>query len=144
VDSFKRLSGHKRALTEFGIEVDEQLIFEGDFEEASGRQAMNHFLKLGMPFTGVVCANDEMAGGVMDTARTHGLKIPDDVSVIGFDNVDFTRFLNPKLTSIDCRIDEMGQMAARCVLKNAYGESDLDIQNTFEPNLVLRESVKSR
>lgn len=144
VDSFKRLSGHKRALTEFGIEVDEQLIFEGDFEEASGRQAMNHFLKLGVSFTGVICANDEMAGGVMDTARTHGLKIPDDVSVIGFDNVDFTRFLNPKLTSIDCRIDEMGQMAARCVLKNAYGESDLDIQNTFEPNLVLRESVKSR
>ena len=144
VDSFKRLSGHKRALAEFGIEVDEQLIFEGDFEEASGRQAMNHFLKLGVSFTGVVCANDEMAAGVMDTARTHGLNIPDDVSVIGFDNVDFTRFLNPKLTSIDCRIDEMGQMAARCVLKNAYGESDLDIQNTFEPNLVLRESVKSR
>jgi LacI family transcriptional regulator len=144
MDSFKRLSGHKRALKEFGIEVDERLIFEGDFEEASGRQAMSHFLKLGVSFTGVVCANDEMAAGVMDTARSKGLNIPDDVSVIGFDNVDFTRFLNPKLTSIDCRIDEMGQMAARSVLKNTYGESDLEIQNTFEPNLVLRESVKSR
>jgi LacI family transcriptional regulator len=144
VDSFKRLSGHKRALAEFGIEVDERLVFEGDFEEASGRQAMNHFLKLGLSLTGVVCANDEMAAGVMDTARSKGLKIPDDISVIGFDNVDFTTYLNPKLTSIDCRIDEMGQMAARCVLKNAYGESDLEIQNTFEPNLVLRESVKSR
>ena len=144
VDSFKRLSGHKRALADFGIEVDERLIFEGDFEEASGRKAMNHFLKLGLSLTGVVCANDEMAAGVMDTARSKGLVVPDDISVIGFDNVDFTTYLNPKLTSIDCRLDEMGQMAARCVLKNTYGESDLEVQHTFEPNLVLRESVKSR
>lgn len=144
VDSFKRLAGHKRALAEFGLEIEERLFYEGDFEEASGRKAMEHFLKLGIPFTGIVCANDEMAAGAMDTARINGLAIPNDISVIGFDNVDFTNYLNPKLTSIGCRIDEMGQMAARCVLKNAYGKSDLEIQNTFEPNLVLRESVKSR
>ncbi len=144
VDSFKRLTGHKRALAEFGIEIDERLTFEGDYEEASGRQAMKHFLQLGIPFTGVVCANDEMAAGALDTGRTQGLMVPDDISVIGYDNVDFTNYLNPKLSSIDCRIDEMGLMAARCTLKNAYGERDLEIQNTFEPNLVLRESVKSR
>jgi len=144
VDSFKRLAGHKRALAEFGLEIDERLVFEGDFEEASGRQAMKHFLQLGIPFSGVICANDEMAAGAMDTARTRGFSVPDDISVIGFDNVEFTDYLNPKLTSIGCKIDEMGQMAARCVLKNAYGESDLEIQNTFEPNLVFRESVKSR
>jgi LacI family transcriptional regulator len=62
--------------------------------------------------------------------------------VIGYDNVRFTRYLHPKLSSIDCRIDEIGQMAARCVLKNVYGEKDLEIQNTFEPQLILRESVK--
>ena len=144
MDSFKRLAGHKRALAEFGLEIDERLVFEGDFEEASGRQAMKHFLQLGIPFSGVICANDEMAAGAMDTARTRGFSVPDDISVIGFDNVEFTDYLNPKLTSIGCKIDEMGQMAARCVLKNAYGESDLEIQNTFEPNLVFMESVKSR
>lgn len=143
-DSFKRLTGHKRAFEEFGIAIDERLLFEGDFEEASGRRAMEHFLQLGIPFTGVVCANDEMAAGVMDTARQNDLAVPDDISVIGYDNVDFTSYLNPKLTSIGCRIKEMGLMAARCVLKNAYNESDLDIINTFEPELVLRESVKSR
>jgi len=143
-DSFKRLAGHKRAFAEFGVEMDERLLFEGDFEEASGRRAMEHFLQLDFPFTGVVCANDEMAAGVMDTARQNGLAIPDDVSVIGYDNVDFTTYLNPKLTSIGCQIREMGRMAARCVLKNAYNESDLEIRNTFEPELVLRESVKSR
>jgi LacI family transcriptional regulator len=143
-ESFKRLAGYKRAFAEYGVEIDERLLFEGDFEEASGRRAMEHFLQLDVPFTGVVCANDEMAAGVMDTARQKGLTIPDDVSVIGYDNVDFTTYLNPKLTSIGCQIREMGQMAARCVLKNTYNASDLEIRNTFEPELVLRESVKSR
>ena len=85
-----------------------------------------------------------MAAGAMDTARSQGFSIPEDISFIGFDNVDFTHFLHPRLSSIGCRISEMGAMAARCVLKNAYGERDLEIQNTFEPILVLRESVKSR
>ena len=90
VDSFKRLSGHKRALKEYGLEVDEQLVFEGDFEEASGRSAMTYLLSLDIPFTGVICANDEMAAGAMDTARKKGVRVPDDLSGIGYDNVGFT------------------------------------------------------
>ena len=143
-DSFKRLTGHKRAMQEFGLEVNEQLIIEGDFEEASGRAAMQQLLSLGISFTGVVCANDEMAAGAIDIARKQGIGVPDDISVIGYDNVYFTNYLNPRLSSIGCRISEMGQMAARCVLKNTYGQTDLEIQNTFKPRLVLRESVKSR
>ncbi|MDX2418769.1 MAG: LacI family DNA-binding transcriptional regulator [Xanthomonadales bacterium] len=143
-DSFKRLAGHKRAMREFDLEVDEKLIIEGDFEEASGRAAMKQLLSLGISFTGVVCANDEMAAGAIDIARKQGISVPDDISVIGYDNVYFTQYLNPKLSSIGCRISEMGQMAARSVLKNAYGQNNLEIQNTFKPRLVLRESVKSR
>ena len=143
-DSFKRLAGHKRAMQEFDLEVNEKLIIEGDFEEASGRAAMQQLLSLGISFTGVVCANDEMAAGAIDIARKQGISVPDDISVIGYDNVYFTQYLNPKLSSIGCRISEMGQMAARCVLKNTYGQTDLEIQNTFKPRLVLRESVKSR
>ena len=143
-DSFKRLAGHKRAMQEFDLEVNEKLIIEGDFEEASGRAAMKQLLSLGISFTGVICANDEMAAGAIDIARKQGISVPDDISVIGYDNVYFTQYLNPKLSSIGCRISEMGQMAARCVLKNAYDQPDLTIQNTFKPRLVLRESVKSR
>ena len=143
-DSFKRLAGHNAAMREFGLEVNEQLIIEGDFEEASGREAMRQLLQRDIPFTGLVCANDEMAAGAMDTAREKGIKVPDDISVIGFDNVSLANYLHPKLASIGCRIAEMGQMAARCVLKEAYGEKEIKIQNTFKPRLVLRESVKSR
>jgi LacI family transcriptional regulator len=142
MDAMKRLAGHTRALKEFGLELDEQLVREGDFEETSGREAMDHLIQTGQDFTGVVCANDEMAAGAMVASRDQGLNIPDDISVIGYDNVHFTRYLHPKLSSIDCRIDEIGQMAARCVLKNVFGEKDLEIQNSFVPPLILRESVK--
>jgi LacI family transcriptional regulator len=140
-DSFKRLSGHKRALKEFGLEIDEQLIYEGNFEEISGADAMEHLLQTCKPFTALICANDEMAAGAYDVARKEGLRIPNDLSVIGYDNVVLTHYLYPKLSSIDCHIKEMGQMAARLVIKDVYGEENLEIQNTFEPHLVSRASV---
>lgn len=142
-DSMKRLMGHKRALAEFGLSLDERLMFEGNYEESSGRQGMEHLLAGGIPFSGLVCGNDEMAAGAMGTAHDNGFAIPDDLSVIGFDNVFFTRYTYPELSSIDCPIDEMGRMAARCVLKNAYGEDGFEIQNRFEPSLVRRASISS-
>ena len=141
-DSFKRLSGHKRALKEFGLEIDEQLIFEGDFEEYSGSEAMEYLIQLGKPFTGLICANDEMAAGAFNIARKEGLRIPEDLSVIGYDNVILANFPHPKLSSIYCHVQEMGQMAARWVIKHVYGKNNYEIQNTFEPYLVPRASVK--
>ena len=78
----------------------------------------------------------------MGVAREAGIKVPDDLSVIGYDNVFFTDYMNPKLTSIGCCISDMGQMAARMVLKKAYGAEDLTIQHSFKPSVVMRESVK--
>jgi LacI family transcriptional regulator len=140
-DSNKRLMGHERALKEFGLRLNEQLMFEGNYEEASGRAGMEHLLGLGIPFSAVICGNDEMAAGAMGIAREKGFTIPDDFSVIGFDNVSFTRYLHPTLSTIDCPISEMGKMAARCVLGNAYGRDELEIQNRFEPSLVRRASI---
>jgi LacI family transcriptional regulator len=142
-DSMKRLAGHKRALAEFGLEPNERLMFEGNYEEASGRLGMQHLLASGLPFSAVICGNDEMAAGVMGAARERGYAIPDDFSVIGFDNVFFSRLLYPTLSTIDCPIRKMGKMAARSVLKNTYGQKEQEIQYRFEPSLVLRESVRA-
>ncbi len=144
IDSLKRLAGHKRALQEYGLQYNESLTIEGTYEVASGEQAMRQLLTQGVPFSGLVCANDEMAAGAMGVAREHGLKVPDDLSIIGYDNVSLTNFLHPKLSSIDCRISEMGQMAANMVMKHTYGKEHLQIQHTFKPNLVMRESVTRR
>jgi LacI family transcriptional regulator len=144
IDSFKRLAGHKRALEEHGLEYNERLTVEGDYEVTSGKRAMQQLLKNGGSFTGLVCANDEMAAGAMDIVREQGLEVPDDLSIVGYDNVLFTSLLHPKLTSIDCKASEMGQMAARMVLEDAYGEKNLNIQRSFKPKLVMRNSVTRR
>jgi len=143
-DAHDRLDGHKRALKEHGLEFDPQLLYEGDFREASGSRGMDELLRIGRPFSAVICANDEMAAGALGVARERGMEIPDDISVIGFDNVFFTRYFRPRLSTIDYRISSMGQMAARIVLKSVYSQQDLEIQNIFEPTVVMRSSVKCK
>ncbi|HKJ17805.1 MAG TPA: LacI family DNA-binding transcriptional regulator [Xanthomonadales bacterium] len=141
VDSYQRLTGHKRALAEYDLKFDEALLYEGDFEEGSGRYGMNHLLDKDIPFTAVACANDEMAAGALDAARSRGLTLPEDLSLIGFDNVFLTRYTHPKLSSIDCDLDEMGRMAARLVLRDEYGREEIEITNNFEPSVVMRDSI---
>ena len=119
----KRLAGHKRALAEFGLEPNERLMFEGNYEEASGRLGMQHLLASGLPFSAVICGNDEMAAGVMGAARERGYAIPDDFSVIGFDNVFFSRLLYPTLSTIDCPIRKMGKMA--CIFQTIMVKASL-------------------
>ncbi|QGX41541.1 LacI family DNA-binding transcriptional regulator [Permianibacter aggregans] len=143
-DAKERLQGHKKALREFDVAFDAALMREGDFESASGAQAMSELLKAGKKFTAVVCGNDEMACGAMNTARDAGLQLPEDLSIIGFDNVIMSRYTFPHLSTIDYPIGEMGRMAAKWVLKNIYQQDDIDIIHHFEPSLILRDSVKAK
>ena len=140
-DASQRLAGFRRALAEFDRPFNERLLAEGNYQENSGRLGMRHLLRIGHPFTGLVCANDEMAAGAIAEARERGLTIPDDLSVIGFDNVFFTRYMHPALSTVNYPIDQMGQMAARCILRDVYGVQGLDIRNRFDPSLVRRASI---
>jgi LacI family transcriptional regulator len=140
-DGKARFAGHCRALAEFGLEPDDRLLAEGNYQEASGRLGMQRLLQAGRPFSGLACGNDEMAAGAIAVAREQGLTIPDDLSVIGFDNVFFTRYMHPQLSTINYPIDAMGQMAAQCILRGVYGRSEYEIQNRFEPSLVQRAST---
>lgn len=140
-DGKQRLAGYRRALDEYGLDFDRQLLAEGNYEEASGRQGMRRLLQQEIPFTGLVCANDEMAAGAIAVAQQRGMTIPDDLSIIGFDNVFFTTYMNPALSTVHYPIDVMGRMAARCVLRDVYDRKDMDIQNHFEPRVVRRAST---
>lgn len=140
-DAQSRLAGHKRALTEFEVSFSNELFFEGDYQEIGGSAGMAKLLKLEIPFTALVCANDEMASGAMTLAREKGLKLPEDLSVIGYDNTVFASHLYPKLSTINYPIREMGQMAARLVLKTFYQKHKLQIQNLFEPEFIARDSI---
>jgi LacI family transcriptional regulator len=140
-DGQARMAGYKRALAEFGLSFDERRVAEGTYEEITGQQAMKTLLERNMPFTGLVCANDEMAAGAIAVARDRGMMLPDDLSVVGFDNVFFTRYMHPPLSTVNYPIAEMGRMAARCVLRDVYGIAGLEIRNRFEPELVRRAST---
>ena len=140
-DGKQRLAGYRRALDEYGLDFNRELLAEGNYEEASGRQGMRRLLQQEIPFTGLVCANDEMAAGAIKVAQQRGMTIPDDLSIIGFDNVFFTTYMNPTLSTVHYPIDVMGRMAARCVLRDVYGRNGMDIQNRFEPIVVRRAST---
>lgn len=140
-DAKARFTGHQKALQEHGIAFDNTLYFEGDFCETGGIDGLKYFLDNGVTFTSLVCANDEMASGAMTYAREHGISLPQDLSVIGFDNIIFSRHIYPKLTTIDNPVGEMGHMAAKLVLKNVYKKTDEDIQYSFEPTIIDRDSV---
>lgn len=142
-DGIERLAGYKRALAEHDIEFKQELVVEGNYEESSGRAGMQQLLQGGVPFTALFCANDVMAAGAIALAREHGLDIPQDLSVVGFDNVFFTRYMHPKLSTIEYPVEIMGRMAARCVLRDVYGKKDQDIQCRFDPVLVRRDSIVS-
>lgn len=141
-DSSERLAGHKRALAEEGLPFDDRLFHEGDFQERGGSEGMAKFLQSGAAFTAVVCGNDNMAAGAIEIARAHGRTIPHDLSVIGFDNVIFARYIYPKLSTVDYPIVDMGRMAARWILRNVYEQPDLEIRNLFKPELIARDSVR--
>jgi LacI family transcriptional regulator len=140
VDAKQRFAGHKRAMEEAGLKFDDRLLIEGDYHETGGQDALNALFEKELPFTAVVCANDEMAAGAMAAAHERGLELPRELSIVGFDDAPISRYVYPKLTTIHYPIADMGSMAARWVLKHVY-EQKQDVQQVFEPKLVERDSV---
>lgn len=142
-DAKDRYAGHLRAMAEHGLTFNPALLAEGDFRDSGGSACMQRLLATKLPFTALICANDEMAAGAMEVAREQGLQVPQDLSIVGFDNLILARYIYPKLTTIDYPIGEMGRMAARWVLKNIYQQQALQLKNVFEPALVCRDSACS-
>ncbi|MCQ8888538.1 LacI family transcriptional regulator [Pseudoalteromonas carrageenovora] len=140
-DASDRLKGHKKALAEYNLTFDESLYYVGDFKETGGSDGLRHFIQHKAQITALVCANDEMASGAMKYAREHGFNLPKDLAIIGFDNVIFTNYLYPTLTTIDNPVPEMGRAAANLVLKDIYKKSGITVNQVFKPKLILRDST---
>ncbi|MEP1743496.1 MAG: LacI family DNA-binding transcriptional regulator [Kangiellaceae bacterium] len=141
-DASERFKGHKRALKEYGATYSERLFFEGDYSEKAGVNGLSHLLKQGEDFTGLVCANDYMASGAMTMAREEKLQLPEQLSIVGFDNIIFAAHLYPKLSTINYPLGRMARATAHWVLKNVYKQKNLaEIQNLFEPEFIARDSI---
>ncbi len=149
-DSRARLAGYRRALSEAGIAFDEQLVVEGDFQEEGGQQAADRLWLRAPPgkggVTAIFAANDQTAAGVLRSLRGRGVRVPADVSLIGYDDIIFARFLQPELTTVRQPLRAMGRAAAELALAALRGGVSAplgEVQRRFEPTLIRRSSVAS-
>ena len=111
-----RAAGYRHALRSFGIGIDPALICEGDWTVVSGRTGAQRLMSLPRPPTAIFCANDPMAAGACEVLRGLGLRIPEDVSVVGYDDQPLARTLIPPLTTVDLPHAEMGRFAVAGLL----------------------------
>lgn len=116
IDAVRRLEGYQRALRDSGIEIDPDLICEGGFDGQSGHDAITNLLDRGKKFTAVFAANDVCAMGVKLALSQNSLSVPEDVSVIGFDDQTEASFTVPPMTTVRQPAFEMGTAAATAIL----------------------------
>jgi len=136
-----RLDGYRAGLEAAGIPIEDELIKEGDFYHESGFSAGNALLSLPDPPTAIFASSDQMAFGVYEAVRQRGMRVPDDVSVVGFDDLSEARWLSPPLTTVRQPLAEMGVLAARTVLRLASGDELESPRVELATALMVREST---
>jgi len=141
VCSRARLDGYRAGLEAAGIPLDEELVREGDFYHESGFEGGNSLLSLPDRPTAIFASSDQMAFGVYEAVRQRGLRVPDDVSVVGFDDLPEVRWSSPPLTTVRQPLAEMGVLAARTVLRLAGGDEVESPRVELATALVVREST---
>jgi DNA-binding LacI/PurR family transcriptional regulator len=135
-----RLSGYISALKSHGIDEDRDLIFRGDYSFATGKKGADYFLSLDMPPTAVMCANDTMAISAIKEIIRRGFRVPDDISIIGFDNIKIAAQITPALSTVSVPVEEIAKQAIT-MLRAAMNEDETIYQHAILPcQLVLRES----
>jgi LacI family transcriptional regulator, repressor for deo operon, udp, cdd, tsx, nupC, and nupG len=140
LSSEHRLSGYKDALSAAGIPFDDSLVVAGSFSMQSGADAMERLLALEDPPTGVFAGNDEMAFGAVRTARLQGLSVPDDLSMVGFDDQALAAFYNPPLTTIHTPCRQIGRRATQELIEQIAGR-DVGREIVLPTKLVIRDST---
>jgi LacI family transcriptional regulator len=141
-DAIERLVGYRNALKASHIPFDRSLVAEGGFYEAGGMQAVVELIASRKRFTAIFAANDQMALGAVLGLSRHSLRVPEDVSLIGYDDLTSSLYATPPLSSVHQSAYELGQIAAEVLLQMLSGEKP-----SFQlpsPRLVLRESCRRR
>lgn len=139
----ERQTGYRRALKERGLPFDLRLVARGDGKPEGAEIAIEELLALPEPPTAVFCYNDMSALGAMRRIRNHGLRIPEDISIVGFDDLYISQYIDPPLTTVRQPMRQMGRMAMETLLQIFAGaESGHDIRVPGE--LIVRKSTAPR
>jgi LacI family transcriptional regulator len=143
VSADRRMQGYLDALAQAEIPLDQALIEDGDFSTETGRLCTQRLLSLPEPPTAIFATNDQSAIGVMEAARETGLRIPEDLSVVGFDNIPEAAYINPSLTTVDQFIDQMGRVATEMLISLIQVRVLDSEQHKTATELVVRDSCRA-
>lgn len=139
---YERQKGYRKALEEAGISYNEDFVQTGGNNAESGKACMSALLNLDDPPSAVFVCHDRMAMGSYDAVYEKGLSIPEDISLIGHDNIDSSRFLRPKLTTIDTHKAELGSAGVDLLVEEIKAAEPLNKEVIFQAELIERESVR--
>ena len=139
-DAMDRLKGFKQVMTDAGISVRANQITESAFNEGGGRQAAAELLERFPEMTALIAGDDDIAIGAIGLLCERGYRVPQDISVIGYDDVPYAPHFSPPLSTIRIPISDMAGMAARQILNTVYSQHN-SLQLNFEPQLVPRQST---
>lgn len=141
-DAQQRLSGYRAALEEHGLPFLESLVVQGDFHEGSGQVATQFLLARHPELTAIFASNDQMAYGARLALHRLGLRVPEDISLVGFDDLPGVTYMIPPLTTVRQPMQEIGEWLARFIVGQLSGEPVPPLDVKLE--LQLRESVATR
>ncbi|HET8839917.1 MAG TPA: LacI family DNA-binding transcriptional regulator [Ktedonobacteraceae bacterium] len=138
----RRAEGYRMALVNAGLPVSYDLCESGNLSTDQGYEACKRLLQRGKPFTALFCANDEMAVGAMKALREVSLRVPEDVSLVGFDDIDLVQHIAPALTTVKVDKEALGSLAVKRLLSLMSNPEPVYVSNVLEVELVIRDSVK--
>ena len=141
VVSRERDEGYRMACREFGVSIPKDYAFRGNFLMEGGAAAAEEILER-KEFTAIFAFNDVMALGAYRTLREHGVQVPQDMSLVGFDNIDFASLMEVPLTTVNQPAFQIGEEAARQALFEIDNPQLEKKTITFEPQLIVRESTR--
>lgn len=139
-DGMFRYQAFRRQMELAGLPVPDEYLEEGYFVIDRGAEAMERLMRLPKPPTAVFCANDEIAIGAYAACRDLGVKVPDEVSIVGFDDSPGSAYITPMLTSVRQPLFHMAQAACEALIRCIEEEPCVDAQ-VFTPDLVIRDST---
>jgi len=140
--ALNRLKGYQLALKKYEIEYRDELVGEGDFKIKGGYQIMKRFLKLSEPPAAIFAANDLLALGAMQAIQKKNFHIPEDFSVVGFNDIELASFVYPALTTVRQPMLEMGAIAVKMLLKIIEEGEFNQRKIVLKPKLIIRDSCK--
>ena len=139
----ERLKGYMNALLEFGISVEDDLMTGDGFEFESGQSAISTLLDRHISFSALIASSDFAALGAVQELGRRGLRVPDDISLIGCGNLDFSAMVTPTLTTIDQHPLQLGRQAMHLLVDQIEGRAKASQKILVKPELVFRESTAS-